>query len=210
MSSSKPIEKTDGDQGIICLGCGIFRMEIEALARRGEFEPRMIALESMLHMKPALLEEKMETILAAEPAGKFLILYGDCHPHMHEMQNRKGSVRVAGLNCCEIFLGKEFYRNLQKEQAFIFLPEWTLRWREVFHRELGFENQQAAQGFMKDFHRRLVYVDTGVVPEPHKTLQEISVFFDMAVETVRISLDHLQSGINTALVKLKEDAAHDK
>ncbi|MBF0505774.1 MAG: DUF1638 domain-containing protein [Nitrospirae bacterium] len=189
------------DKKITCLACGVFRMEIEALARQGKLDCDITTLESMLHMKPAKLEQKMGRVIEAGQNDKFLILYGDCHPHMREMQDRGNVVKVAGINCCEILLGMETYRKLQKDQAFIFLPEWTLRWREIFTHELRLENPEVAQTFMKEYSKRLVYVDTGVMPVPDKTLQDISEFFDMPVETLHISLENLQQGIDNALQK---------
>jgi hypothetical protein len=189
------------DNKITCLACGVFRMEIEALSRQGKLDCGIITLESMLHMNPAKLEQEIGRVLESGQNDKFLILYGDCHPRMHEMQERENVSKVTGINCCDILLGRETYRKLQKDQAFIFLPEWTLRWREVFTNELGFENQEVAQAFMREHRKRLVYVDTGVVLVPDKTLQEISEFFGMPVEILHISLDILQQGIGNALLK---------
>ena len=158
----------------------------------------------MLHMKPAKLGQEMGRILDAKPNDKFLVLYGDCHPHMHEMQSMENVSRVTGINCCEILLGKEVYKKLQKEQAFVFLPEWTLRWKEVFAHELGLDSREVAQAFIREYRKRLVYVDTGVMPVPDETLQEISDFFGMPVETIQISLDIFLLGIHNALQKFTE------
>ncbi|NVN91463.1 MAG: DUF1638 domain-containing protein [Desulfuromonadales bacterium] len=189
------------DKKITCLACGVFRMELDALMRQGRLDCDLIALDSMLHMKPANLEQKMVRVIAARQDDKFLILYGDCHPRMHEMQEGENATKVSGINCCEILLGRDIYRKLQKEQAFIFLPEWTLRWHDVFTRELGFEKPDVAQAFMRDHCKRLVYVDTGVIPVPDATLGEISGFFNMPVEVLRTSLDFLLQGITIALRK---------
>ncbi|MBF0558113.1 MAG: DUF1638 domain-containing protein [Nitrospirae bacterium] len=198
------------DKKITCLACGVFRMEIEALSRQDKLDCNIITLESMLHMKPARLEEEMGRVMEAGPNDKFLVLYGDCQPRMHEMQARENVSKVTGINCCDILLGREAYRNLQKDQAFIFLPEWTLRWREVFTNELGFENQEVAQAFMREHRKRLVYVDTGVMPVPDKTIQDISEFFGMPVEILHISLDILLQGINNALRKFARHDQNDK
>jgi hypothetical protein len=189
------------DKKITCIACGVFKMEIEALARQGLFNCNVITLESMLHMKPAELEQNMEHAMAARPNDKFLILYGDCHPHMREMQAREDTTRVAGINCCDILLGRAEYRKLQKDQAFIFLPEWTMRWQEVFAHELGFAQPAVARAFMKEYRKRLVYVDTGVMQVPDGTLKEIAEFFNMPVEVMGISLDNLHQEICNALRK---------
>lgn len=189
------------DHKIICLSCGVLRMETEALARQGKLDCDIIVLDSMLHMDPVRLEQEMARLIKAGPDNRFLLLYGDCHPHMHEMQGMKNVSRVAGINCCEILFGRAVYRQLQREQAFVFFPEWAHRWKEVFRHELGFENSEVAQAFMREYRKRLVYVDTGVIPVPGKTIREISGFIGMPVETVQISLDILMQGINNALLK---------
>lgn len=189
------------DKKVTCLACGVFKMELATLIKQGKLDCDIISLESMLHMKPATLEQEMERAMATGPKDKFLILYGDCHPRMHEVQNRENATKVVGINCCDILLGRDVYRQLQKDQAFIFLPEWTQRWQDVFTHELGFGKPEVAQAFMKEYRKRLVYADTGVIPVPHKTLQEISEFFDMPVEILPVSLDILLQGINNALQK---------
>jgi hypothetical protein len=176
-------------------------MEIEALVRQGKLECNSVFLDSMLHMKPFILEQELGRVMGDAQDDNYLLLYGDCHPGMHEMQDRENVARVAGINCCEILLGKDVYRKLQKEKAFIFLPEWTGRWQEIFTKELGFEKPELAQAFMKEHQTRLVYVDTGVIPVPEGVLQEIARFFNMPVEVLHISLDILLQGIQTALQK---------
>lgn len=192
------------DERVTCLSCGVFRMEIEALVSRGKLDCDIVAIDSMLHMKPAKLEQEMGRIMEVDQNGRFLLLYGDCHPHMDEMQKRENATRVAGINCCEILLGRAAYRELQRKKVFIFLPEWTRRWREIFTRELGFGEPGMAQTFMKEHCRRLLYVDTGVMPVPGDVLREISGYFNMPVEVMRISLDTLLKGINDALRKIME------
>lgn len=192
------------DGNIVCLACGVFTMELASLAREGRLDCAVVTLESMLHMRPANLERELQRVMAAAPDERFLLVYGDCHPRMHEMQSEERVSRVAGSNCCDILLGHEAYRTLQKEQTFIFLPEWTLRWREVFARELGFDKPELAQSFMKEHRKRLVYLDTGVLPVPAATLREISEFFGMPVAVLPIALDNLLQAIKNALKKLEE------
>jgi len=189
---------------MICLSCGVFKRDLQELIDRGTLHFRTMFLDSMLHMQPPLLEKKMEEALAAFPEERFLLLYGDCCPGMQNMQNRPGCGRVEGLNCCEIFLGHELYKELQRETAFIFLPEWATRWREIFHRELGFENQDVARFFMKEYCRRFVYVDTGVVPVLSGMVQEIEDFFQIPVEVIAISLAPLSTALAEAVDKLSQ------
>ncbi|MFA6401204.1 MAG: DUF1638 domain-containing protein [Salinivirgaceae bacterium] len=198
------------DNKIKCLACGVFKLEIEALASQGKLDCEITVLNSMLHMKPVMLEQEMNRLINEKPNDRFLLLYGDCHPHMHEMQNMENVSKVAGINCCDILIGREIYRQLQKEQAFVFFPEWTHRWKEVFSYELGFTNSELGQTFMKEYRKKLVYIDTGVIPVPTETIQEISGFFGMPVEIMPVSLDIFFQGINNALQKLKKHGNNGK
>lgn len=187
-----------------CLSCGVFKKEIEALVKQGRLACNIITLDSMLHLNPEKLEQVIYRVIKSRPVDEYtLLLFGDCHPHMHELQEHEHMSKVSGINCCEILLGHKEYRKLQKERAFIFLPEWTLRWQEVFIRELGFSKPEIAQVFMKEHCTRLVYIDTGVIGVPEKALQEISDYFDMPVDVMPISLDVFLEGINKAQQKFK-------
>jgi hypothetical protein len=186
----------------ICLACGVFKLELEALVYHGLLDFDIITLESMLHMKPSKLEQVMDATISSRSNENILLLYGDCHPRMHEMQNNTNVTKVAGMNCCDILLGPDAYRKLQKEKTFIFLPEWTLRWQEVFTYELGFEKPENARNFMKEHLSKLVYIDTGVSAVPEEALQEITAFFDMPFEVLPITLEILCQRINDAMCKL--------
>lgn len=197
------------DKKITCLGCGVFKMEVDQLVKQGKLECDIVYLDSMLHMKPAALEQEMQEVLDRTKNDRYLLLYGDCHPHMHEMEACDNTTKVSGINCCEILLGKAVYRKLQKDKVFIFLPEWAQRWQEVFTSQLGFTTPEMAQSFLKEHCKRLVYIDTGVIPVPDSTLQDISRYFDMEVEVIPINLDNLAHGVSGALQKFTEDGSND-
>jgi len=177
-------------------------MELETLQWQGRLDMQVATLDSMLHMRPAALEAELQRVLDDAPDKRYLLLYGDCHPRMYEMEHGDRVSRTAGINCCDILLGRAAYRQLQRAGAFIFLPEWTLRWREVFTRQLGFDKAELAREFMREHRTRLVYVDTGVMPVPDATLREISEFFDLPVEVLPISLDNLVRAVHQAYERL--------
>jgi len=189
------------EQTITCLACGVFKKELEYLSDKGLIDFKVRTLESMLHMDPSKLEKVLGTITSEHPQDNYLLLYGDCQPRMNELADRKNTSKIAGINCCEILLGKEAYRRLQHEKAFIFLPEWAVRWREIFTRELGFEKAENAKMFLKDHLDKLVYINTGILPVPVMVLKEIQEFFDLPLEVMTISLDILKSEIEKALQK---------
>jgi hypothetical protein len=132
--------------------------------------------------------------------NEVLLAYGDCCPHMLDLESGPGLARTEGINCCEIILGSEAYRRMRREGAFFLMPEWTVSWRKVFKSELGLFGENATE-FMKDMHTRLVYLDTGLIPVPEKELEDLKVFTGLPLEILPVSLDPLLAKFREAMAR---------
>lgn len=185
--------------------CGIFRRELGRLGPAALGGARPVFFNSMLHMRPAVLDAKLARLTNDHPESRFLLVYGDCSPHMAEFSRRDHVRKVAGINCCEILLGPDAYRELRRDGVFFFLPEWTRRWEEVFKHQLGFSDPMLARDFMHEMHKRLLYLDTGLVEVPHRTLAAIARYFAMPVEVRGIGLECLAAALADGLGRLVRD-----
>lgn len=190
---------------ITAVCCGIFRRELEHLGPGVLAGARPKYLDSMMHMRPARLDAILARLTGTHPERRFLLLYGDCSPHMTEFSARPRVRRVHGVNCCEIMLGRDRYRELRREGAFLFLPEWTTRWEEVFKAQLGLADPALARSFMHDLHTRLLYLDTGLTEIPRQRLADIAAHFGMPVEVRAIGLEHLEAAVADGLRRLDRD-----
>jgi hypothetical protein len=132
-----------------------------------------------------------------------VLLYGECHPTMHDQEKQKGVYRVRGANCCEIILGRETYRSHLKKGAFFLMPEWVHRWETVFRKELGL-SETAAKSLMGTMHTHLLYLDTQVQPVPEALLDEISRFTGLGWSCVSVSLNHLRDCIDRCVDTCQE------
>ncbi len=189
--------------------CSVLRRELEAFLGQDYPQAEQVFLDSMLHMRPEMLHKAINEALAVRPDRQCLLVYGDCHAHMKETGLRPHCARSDAINCGDLLLGRSLYLTYRNSKAFLFLPEWTERWREVFEKELGFSDPALAREFMQESQRRLVYVNTGLIPVPHETLQEIAEFFSMPMEIVSVSLDTLRQAIHSAMQHLEKKAAHE-
>lgn len=191
-----------GPSPLRVLSCGIFAREFDFIdpSLRARVEP--IFLDSLLHMRPALLEERLAKALEETPARPTLVVYGDCCPHMRELASAPGKSRTDAVNCIELALGRERYRRLLREGAFFFMPEWLERWREIFDRELGLGDGDLARSLMRDSSRFLVYLDTGCVAIRHDLLEEVSDYFDLPLRIEGCGLGELERHIGLAIGKL--------
>ncbi len=184
------------------LSCGILKAELNALSPSILRHLEIVLLDSILHMRPQDLESGLRRLLDSEPVGPAILAFGDCAPGMREICQRPGLLRLPGINCCEIVLGRERFRELRRQGTFLFMPEWTVRWREIFGLELGFRDADLARDFMTESMDSLAYVDTGVVPIPRSILREIEEHFRMPVRIEAAGLGILEATLREALSKL--------
>jgi hypothetical protein len=157
------------------IACSIFRPEIERLRSAGTLDAHTAYIDSTLHLDPKALEAVLASAIDAQArfGVRTALVYGDCHAHMVEHTARAGVARPWCLNCCELYLGRDRYRELRREGAFIVLPEWAERWRETLQRTLGPDPVLARQ-IMRELHTRLVYVTKPGAPVPRQALDEMS------------------------------------
>lgn len=189
---------------VTIVSCGIFRRELAALGFSHDGAQKLVCLDSMLHMRPADLDTLLARTLRKPGKRRFLLAYGDCSPHMTDYSREPGVRRLDGVNCCEIVLGRERYRELRRGGAFFFMPEWTRRWERVFKDELGFTSRETAREFMREMHTRLIYLDTGVEEIPRENLEAVESFLGMPVEVLATGLSRLERSMRAGLHSLAE------
>ncbi len=177
----------------IWICCGVLRAEMEALQCAGKISGEVYFLDSMLHMAPQELDVSIRQIFDRLGAsGRIVLVYGDCCPSMRELAQHDGVTRVNAVNCVEMLLGPARYHQLMCEQAFVLLPEWTLRWKEIIQHELGL-SAEVAPSFMRECHRSLVYLDTGLVPVPQPSIEECAAYTGLPWRIETVALDGLQA-----------------
>ncbi len=174
----------------VWLSCGVVRAEMEELQRRGLIDGELLFLDSMLHMDPPLLEARLTAALEqnVDQPGCLVLVYGDCSAHMLDLVSRFHVGRVPVINCAQLLLGRERYRQLMREEAFLVLPEWARRWEHIMKNELGL-NKEVAHGLMGENRGVLVYLDSGLTPVPEQHLVEFSAYSGLPWRVETVTLD---------------------
>lgn len=185
---------------VLGIACGIFMREIQRLVATGQIALPFVFLNSTLHMHPEILNTTLSQAIneALETYEKVILVYGDCHPYMHDGYDKERVIRVSGINCCEVMLGKENYHRLRKQGSFFVLNEWAEKWQELFVEEIGLTEKTAAS-FMNSMHTNFIYLNTGVSPIPYDVLEAMSTYFDLPYSVETISLDFLKKALDQAL-----------
>ncbi len=189
---------TEPSLTVIC--CSVFKAEILALKKHHWPNLSIRFMSSMLHMKPDLLAVQVEAAVKEEllKQRKVLLIYGDCSIKMEALTQHPDVIRLSGNNCCHQILGQEKYRQLSHEGAFFIFPEWAKIWKHIFSKELGLNHTNAA-GLMGDIHRKLIYLDTGLLPVPMDELEKCSQYCELPLKILPVSLEPLRMQIQKAL-----------
>jgi len=179
-------------QDVVCIACTAYRPELEWLAAQGWPRWPVRYIDSALHMYPGRLSAAIDDAVAEERAAgrRVLVLFGDCG----------GEVRCRSLdqveharceNCAQALVGADVYQRLIGERACCLFHEWAVRWREVLGNIPGLGPELTAE-LVRESHRKLVYLNTGVAPVPHEHLADCSAYFGLPVEVLDVSLDSMR------------------
>ncbi len=172
--------------------CAVLKEEISYLFRQKFIEGDLLFLDSMLHMNPMTLYEKVEIAISQNYKNydQIFLVYGDCSPGMIDLQDKYQIKRVSANNCIELLLGNVEYKKLMKNETFVLLPEWTSLWKEIFQKELGL-NENTAKEFMNDTRRNLLYIDTGMFDIPLAMIKDCSDYLGLTYQILSVNLDTL-------------------
>ncbi|PLX19953.1 MAG: hypothetical protein C0601_00610 [Candidatus Muiribacterium halophilum] len=189
---------------IFGLSCGIFEKEIRYLIENKRIDIPFQFLDSSLHMYPQklnlVLDKKIEKL--RNENKKIIIVYGECHAFMIDVDDDKYVYRTPGINCIQIILGTDRYRKLRKEGAFIFMPEWIERWKEIFSEHLGLKGELGKE-MINDMHSKLVYIKTPCYEDDSKYIDEVREYFDMKVDIEYSDLSFLEDSIKNGVKVLR-------
>lgn len=186
-------------ENTVWFSCGVLRAEITELHRQGKINGKIFFMDSMLHMDPPKLEEVLASFLEKSEGtrARIVIVYGDCCARMVDLVKNYDVCRVDSINCAQLLLGKERYRELMRSESFILLPEWALRWKEIISVELGLDAETAKE-FFGENRNELVYLDTGLTPVPEEYLIDMSAYTGLPWRTLAVDLSRLLEQMKAA------------
>lgn len=194
MKNNKPIK---------CVACSIFKAALNNIEKKKQYNMEIQYLNSMLHMHPKKFSEEVfpEIYKAEKEDLEVLIAYGDCHPCMQSITSHENIERLDGVNCIELFLGKKLYKKYQKEKTFFLLPEWIIRWKEVFEKELGFFDKKFAKEFMGEFFTKILFIDVENVQIKNEDeyIKSIGEYTGLKVDRIYITTEILEEAIEESL-----------
>jgi hypothetical protein len=181
----------------VFISCGIFKEELEYLAREKKLEVNVLFLDAALHVNFDRLKERLIQALeeGRRKGAELRVLYGRCHPEIMAIMERYGAKKIDATNCLEAIVGREEIKKIDAEAKTFFLTAgWVNNWEAMF--ALGREDFHFDFSSMFGRYKRVMVFDTGVIPIDEDKVERFSRFTNLPVERRRISLDHLVELIN--------------
>jgi len=108
-----------------------------------------------------------------------------------EHETTKGGVRIVHnvLNSCfGLFTNEEIIAAHLGDGAYLTTPGWVVNWPHQLE-NWGFD-QNTAQEFFKEFAKKIVLLDTGVLPGAQQKCREFAQYVNLTCEIQNVGLDH--------------------
>lgn len=189
--------------GVTLCACSVFRPVVETMDWAGAGPTRTLYFDSALHMDPEVLDRLIGSVLDYERScgRRVLVAFGDCAPHLDERCRQVGVARIASRNCCEAALGRSEFRRLRGQGAFLFLPEWVGRWRELLGKAVGTDERMMREA-VTDQNTSIVFLARPGRPPALSELEEVGAFFGLPVSVEVVPDGGFVAELRTALASL--------
>ena len=196
-------EAVSPTSGVTLCACSVFRDDITAVDW-GEKPRRTIYLDSALHVDPHELDDLVGSVIDFERScgRRVLVAYGDCAPHLDERCRQGGCARIASQNCCAAVAGRDGFRRLRRGDAFLFMPEWAGRWRELLAKAVGGDERMMRES-VTDQNERIVFLVRPGQPSPQTCIDEVAGFFGLPVSVEVVPETGFAEALLEASVKLR-------
>lgn len=188
------------------IGCGILQKELRYLIAKNHWPLTTDFLPASLHIDHKGLACALRAGLARHADEQTIVFYGACHPGMDDMLNEAHTMRTLGQNCLEMLLGAEEFNRELAEGAFFLLDDWAHNWDAVIAKTFG-TNIAVIRDIFHDQHHYLLCLRTPQADDFSREAEHIGAMLDLPVQWRDVTLDHLESVLQTAIDR-KLDSLH--
>ncbi len=169
------------------LVCGALAREVQAIARRHEWDADVVGVPALLHMHPERLVPAIERRYGElrDQYERVIVVYGDCGTGggMDAALDRLGLERVAGPHCYEMYGGALFERLMDEEPGTYFLTDFLLRGFEgLVVKGMGLDRFPELKADYFVNYRRLVYLVQSPDPVLIEKAQSIADYLGLPLE----------------------------
>jgi hypothetical protein len=185
------------------IACGAFRSALETL-RISERYPNLEVtfLPSNLHVWPHMLKRSLsrEVKKAQKNHERVICLYGECFPDIDEFCEHRGAIRIPGVYCYEMLLGREQFHRIMDETAGTYFLERELivNFKEYCTEPLELYDREIRESYFRHYSR-VVYVRQPSDPDLLSEAKRLAQFLDLSLEVRDADYLYLEDKITSLL-----------
>jgi hypothetical protein len=178
------------------IACGVFRPALEHLELEKRYPHLYVTfLPSNLHLRPQELEIALrkEISSAKERNEKVVCLYGNCLPDIDTFCRYLDAVKVPGLHCFQMLLGRERYQNIIEEipGTYFLDSELILNFDEYCAEPLELYDEEIKKLVFANY-QRLMYIRQPSDPDLVSRAAEVADFLHLSLEIQDADYSHLE------------------
>lgn len=189
---------------LLFVGCGILKNEIGYLINRNSWPVDTIFINSALHVDFEAISKGLTSVLRKNADRNAIVFYGECHPLMDKILQDNNTFRTPGQNCIEMLLGIDQYIEELNKGAFFLLEEWALHWDHTIWKTFG-NNQQIIKDIFHEDRKYILGIKTPCSGEFERQAIDAAKKVDLPLRWKQVSLEHLESILQHAIGRKKED-----
>lgn len=175
------------------IACSILEAEIREIAKSipiGE----IFLVDSAYHFTPEKLYNKVLEITQEKRLKEAILLYGECSAGFKMPFPGTKIYRLKKHNCIDLLMSSEEEYAFRKNNIMVLLPEWAVRWHELFFTWFGFK-PASLKVFMQEMHSEIVCIDDGTIDITESLMSSIEQAAGISCRKKKITLDHLSQSI---------------
>jgi hypothetical protein len=180
------------------VGCSIFKKEINCLIQKNNWAIDTDFLPSSLHINFKKLGNALQHGLARHQNESTIVFYGACHPLMDKLLNEAHTIRTLEQNCVTMLLGLDEFNRELANGAFFLLDDWAQHWDKIIFKTFG-SNIEIIRDIFHEQHRYLLALRTPCSDDFSQQAAHISAMLDLPVVWRDVTLDHLESVLQTTI-----------
>ncbi len=183
------------------IACSIFRPALEALGDSIPSHP-VYFFDSRLHFTPERLYNEVVRITQELKVKQVFLLYGECSAGFNLPIPGINILRVNRKDCLEFLLGPEQTKSFARQRCFVMLPEWVIRWEELFYHWFGF-SPDLLKTYMQEIYSSIIIVDDHSTSLPDATLKDIAQATGLDCQRYPVDITLFRDAILPILTELE-------
>jgi hypothetical protein len=187
----------------LLIACGVFRPALEYLQLGRKYRDLCLRfLPSNLHVHPQELRRRLleEITAVREKNTRIVCLYGNCFPDIDDFCSRHGTIKVPGVHCYEMLLGREQYlRKINETAGTYFLERELIQHFEEYCLEPLELHDAEMRKYCFEHYERLLYVRQPSDPELVAKAHRLARFLELSLEIQDADYSQLEKTLTALL-----------